>query len=81
DEIEEEELRKQIGDIEITGCSLRWVYLDLIICSVLLEVEREGGNYLVQYQAEDHDMSQLETVFEAMLHCVVAGGPVDSNSN
>ncbi|MFN3193412.1 MAG: hypothetical protein ACE361_23065 [Aureliella sp.] len=75
DEIEEEAVSIAIGDAEISGYSLKWVYLDLIITSVLVQIEKENGQYLVQYQAEDRDMTQLETVFEAMLHCVVANGP------
>lgn len=67
DEVEQEPLAKRLADRELTGVTQRFVYLDLIVTSCLLTVQGNTGTYLIQMQAEDRDMDQLEQVFDAIL--------------
>lgn len=67
EEIEQEPLRKQIADRQLTGLTQRFVYLDLIITSHLISFHGNNCTYLIQIQAEDRDMMRLDRVFDAML--------------
>ncbi len=67
DEIEQEPLSRQVAGVELSGRSLRFVYLDLIVASELLTLESPKGMFLIQIQAEDRAMTEYATVFQAML--------------
>lgn len=67
DEVELEASVKKVGNFELHGAVQRFVYLDLIVTSQLHAFSNNDCTYLVQSQAEDREMDQLQPVFEAML--------------
>lgn len=67
DQVEQEPLERELSGIRLSGTLQRFVYLDLIITSQLLAFERDEHSYLVQIQAEDRELDELQSVFDAML--------------
>ena len=64
---EEEDFEKQLAGHSMFGINQRFVYLDLIITSQLLQVEGNDQQFLVQIQGEDRDLDKNQQVFDAML--------------
>lgn len=71
DEVEQEVFSKALADVELSGITQRFAYLDLIITSHLTTFVVGGDVYLVQIQAEDRDMDRLQAVFDAMLTSIL----------
>ncbi|MCA9132292.1 MAG: hypothetical protein KDA45_04030 [Planctomycetales bacterium] len=67
EEVERESCNLTIADQPLEGVILRFVFIDLIVCSQLLAFTHAGATYLVQIQAEDRDFDRLQPVFEAIL--------------
>lgn len=65
--IETEPLAREIETISLRGLTLRFVYLDLIIASQILSLAHGEQTFLIQIQAEDRDLEELEPVFDAIL--------------
>ena len=66
-EVEREELPLDSqGDVE-RAVEFRFYYLDLLIISRMLILERREKSYVVQIQAESRDFESNEMVFHAIL--------------
>ena len=67
EEVESENVTKQLAHKTLVGVVLRFVVLDLIITSQLLVLPTDAGGFLIQTQAEDRDHDRLLPVFDAIL--------------
>ncbi len=66
--VEKENTTFTILGLKYTGITQRFVYLDLIVVSQLLQIRAPTDqNYLVQLQGEDRDVEKMQPVFEAVL--------------
>ncbi len=72
DEVEREDLPVDSREQIERGVEFHFYYLDLLIISRLLILNRDGIRYLVQMQAESRDFDSNELVFEAILKQLLA---------
>lgn len=64
----ERELIQTSGALEDEiGVEFRFYYLDLLILSRLIVLQRDGATLVIQMQAESRDFDQNEPVFSALL--------------
>jgi hypothetical protein len=71
-EVEREDLPVDAREQIERGVEFHFYYLDLLIISRLLILNRDGIRYLVQMQAESRDFDSNELVFEAILKQLLA---------
>ena len=66
-EVEREELAFNSAESVERAVEFRFYYLDLLIISRLLILNRRENTYLIQMQAESRDFEANEMVFQAIL--------------
>ncbi len=66
-EVEREELALNVPESVGRAVEFRFYYLDLLIISRLLILNRREDTYLIQMQAESRDFEANEMVFQAIL--------------
>lgn len=67
EEIERSTIQQDIFGHRCDGLVQRFVYLDLIVTSTLLRIEKKDRQLLVQIQGEDRELSEQQAVFDAVL--------------
>lgn len=67
EEIERSTIQQDISGHRCDGLVQRFVYLDLIVTSTLLRIEKHDRQLLVQIQGEDRELSEQQAVFDAVL--------------
>jgi hypothetical protein len=72
DEVEREDLTVDSQEQIERAVEFHFYYLDLLIISRLLILNRDGIRYLVQMQAESRDFDSNELVFEAIIKQLLA---------
>ncbi len=61
-----ETVSETLGDVELQGYDLTFIYLDLINTACVRSCKTPSASYLVVYQAEDRDFQKLRNVFRAL---------------
>lgn len=74
DNVETENCSRLLGESLLEGIIQRFVYLDFIVTSHILKLEREQEDFvpiLIQIQGEDRDMDREQPVLDAILTSLV----------
>ena len=74
-ELEEEPFVKQLTGQESRGIRIYFYYLDLLVSWCLMPITKEGQVFLFEFQAEDHEFDDMETVFLAISTSVLGNAP------
>ena len=67
EEVENEATVAHMAEQTLQGVTQRFVYLDLIIASLLLKLDTGAQKFLIQIQGEDREVEQQQPVFDAIL--------------
>jgi hypothetical protein len=70
-QVEIDEAPASIDGGDACGYDLSFSYVDLLSTATIRAFQHTGGTYLVLSQAEDHELSVVEPVFEAMTASLV----------
>ena len=65
--LESTAISEQFDDTEVLGYEMFFYCFDFLVCARALSVRADDGKvYLILWQAEDRDFSQVESVFRAI---------------
>ena len=74
-ELEEEPFVVQLAGEESRGVRIYFYYLDLLVSWCLMPITMEGQVFLFEFQAEDKEFDEMESVFLAISTSVLGNAP------
>ncbi len=73
DELDAEAVDETVSDVRLLGYDINFYCLDLTNTAQVRACHAPGGAYLILCQADDREFDQVEGVFRAITHSLLAG--------
>lgn len=72
EQLDAEQVEETVGGRDLFGYDLNFFCLDLTNSALIRAVTTERGNLLILCQADDREFAEVEPVFRAMMHSLLA---------